>query len=168
LKHAAEKVVSAYATLDTPLGALLLGGDGSDVLLIGFPEGPNAVSPREGWVYDPGLYREARRQLADYFTGRRHGFDFPMRMIGTAFQKMVWEALLAIPFGVTRTYGAIAAEIGRPSAVRAVGAANGANPLPIVVPCHRLVSSTGGLIKFGGGLAAKRFLLDLENQARTS
>lgn len=86
-----------------------------------------------------------------------------MRMIGTDFQKAAWLALLKIPLGQTRTYASIAADIGRPKAVRAVGAANGANPLPIVVPCHRLLGANGSLIKFGGGLEVKRFLLDLES-----
>lgn len=165
MQHAAEKVVTDYAMLPSPVGRLLIGGDGTEVMLIGFPKGSRAVAPRDDWTRDDRLYPKARQQLIDYFAGRRRGFDFPMRLIGTDFQKSVWLALLSIPLGLTRTYASIAAEIGRPTAVRAVGAANGANPLPIVVPCHRLLGSDGSLVKFGGGLEAKRFLLDLESGA---
>ena len=119
-------------------------------MLIGFPTGCNAVTPIGAWRRDDTLYPAARRQLEDYFAGDRREFDFPMKLVGTAFQQRVWEALTAIPLGETRTYGAM-------------GAANGANPLPIVVPCHRLLGADGALIKFGGGLAVKRYLLDLEN-----
>jgi methylated-DNA-[protein]-cysteine S-methyltransferase len=163
MRHAAEKIVTDYAMLESPLGQLLVGGDREDVMLIGFPTGCNAVTPPAGWVQNDTLYPEARRQLTDYFKRQRRTFDFPMRLIGTDFQKEVWRALIAIPSGETRTYAAIAAQIGRHKAVRAVGAANGANPLPIVVPCHRLLGSNGSLIKFGGGLEAKRRLLDLES-----
>ena len=162
MRHAAEKIVTDYAMLKSPLGQLLVGGDRDDVMLIGCPIGCNAVTPPNDWNQNDALYPEARRQLTDYFTRQRRTFDFPMRFIGTDFQKEVWRALIAIPTGETRTYAAVAALIGRPKAVRAVGAANGANPLPIVVPCHRLLGSDGSLVKFGGGLEAKRYLLDLE------
>jgi methylated-DNA-[protein]-cysteine S-methyltransferase len=163
LRHAAEKYVTDYAIQESPVGRLLVGGHDGDVLLIGFPNGCNAVTPRDHWTRDDTLYPKARQELGDYFTGRRRNFDFSMRMVGTDFQKSVWLALLSIPAGETRTYASIATEIGRPKAVRAVGAANGANPLPIVIPCHRLLGSNGSLIKFGGGLEVKRYLLDLES-----
>jgi methylated-DNA-[protein]-cysteine S-methyltransferase len=163
MKHAAEKLVTDHAMLATPVGNLLIGGDGVSVMLIGFPTGCNAVTPIGAWRRDDTLYPAARRQLEDYFAGDRREFDFPMKLAGTAFQQRVWEALTAIPLGETRTYGAMAAAIGRPKAARAVGAANGAKPLPIVVPCHRLLGADGALIKFGGGLEVKRYLLDLEN-----
>lgn len=166
MRHAAEKHVTDYAMLATPVGRLLIGGDGEAVMLIGFPTGCNAVTPNDTWRRDDTLFPDARRQLEDYFKATRRDFDFPMKMVGTAFQQRVWNALLAIPMGETRTYGAIAAEIGRPKAARAVGAANGANPLPIVVPCHRLLGSNGALIRFGGGLEVKRYLLDFEQDPR--
>jgi methylated-DNA-[protein]-cysteine S-methyltransferase len=100
--------------------------------------------------------------LADYFQGRRRSFDLRLRPEGTEFQRSVWQALAAIPYGETRSYADIARAIGRPSATRAVGAANGANPLPIVLPCHRVVGANGSLTGFGGGLETKKFLLNLE------
>jgi len=105
---------------------------------------------------------ETERQLADYFAGRRTSFDLPLDFAGTEFQQKVWRALLTIPFGETRTYAQIARQIGHPSAVRAVGAANGRNPISIVAPCHRVIGSSGALTGFAGGLAAKAFLLRLE------
>lgn len=105
---------------------------------------------------------EAERQLRDYFAGARTAFNLPLDFQGTAFQKQVWAALLAIPFGETRSYGEIARQLGRPSASRAVGAANGKNPISIVAPCHRVVGSNGALTGFAGGLEAKALLLSLE------
>lgn len=105
---------------------------------------------------------EAARQLDDYFTGIRTSFDLPLDLVGTAFQLQAWQALAEIPYGTTVSYAQQAARIGRPAAVRAVGAANGRNPVPIVLPCHRIVGSDGSLTGFGGGLALKRRLLDLE------
>jgi len=104
----------------------------------------------------------AERQLAEYFSGRRKAFDLRLDFAGTEFQKKVWRALLTIPFGETRSYGEIAKQIGSPKAVRAVGAANGRNPISIVAPCHRVIGSTGKLTGFAGGLDTKAFLLDLE------
>jgi len=104
----------------------------------------------------------AMQQLAEYFDGSRKQFDLPLDFEGTIFQKSVWAALLRIPYGETRTYAQIAIEIGNPNATRAVGAANGKNPLSIIVPCHRVIGSSGGLTGFAGGLGIKRQLLDLE------
>ena len=109
---------------------------------------------------------ETERQLNEYFAGERREFSLRLDMRGTAFQKDVWEALLAIPYGETRSYGQIAKQIGRPSASRAVGAANGQNPIPIVVPCHRVIGSTGKLTGFGGGLDVKEKLLGIESQEK--
>jgi methylated-DNA-[protein]-cysteine S-methyltransferase len=108
------------------------------------------------------------RQLGEYFAGRRKTFDLELDVGGTAFQRSVWQALLTIPFGETRSYGEIARQIGKPIAVRAVGAANGKNPISIVMPCHRVIGSTGKLTGFAGGLDTKAFLLDFEraNAAR--
>lgn len=107
---------------------------------------------------------EAEQQLQDYFAGKRKEFSIPFDAVGTEFQKKVWQALLRIPFGQTRTYGEIAVEIGHPTAVRAVGAANGRNPISIMVPCHRVIGSTGKLTGFAGGLPTKSTLLDLESR----
>ena len=108
------------------------------------------------------LMLEALRQFRLYFAGKLQAFDLPLEMAGTDFQKRVWKALRNIPYGETRSYGQLAAEIGAPRAVRAVGAANGRNPIPIIVPCHRVIGASGKLVGFGGGLEWKRFLLDLE------
>jgi methylated-DNA-[protein]-cysteine S-methyltransferase len=110
---------------------------------------------------------EAERQLHDYFEGKLEKFSLPLDFEGTGFQKKVWNALVAIPFGETRTYAQIAAEIGHPDAVRAVGAANGRNPISIIAPCHRVIGSNGKLTGFAGGLKAKAFLLGLESKKRS-
>ena len=121
------------------------------------PLGPAIAAP------DHPLLNEAAAQLDAYFARRRRSFDLPLDFRGTPFQRSVWQALLTIPYGETRSYGAIARQIGRPSAVRAVGAANGRNPLSIIAPCHRVIGGGGALTGFAGGLAAKRLLLDLES-----
>jgi len=111
---------------------------------------------------DHPILVETERQLAEYFAGERRAFDVPLSFAGTDFQKRVWAALLAIPFGETRSYGEIADQLGNPGASRAVGAANGRNPISIIAPCHRVVGSNGKLTGFAGGLEAKAYLLDLE------
>jgi methylated-DNA-[protein]-cysteine S-methyltransferase len=110
---------------------------------------------------------DVERQLRAYFAGEREGFDVPLRPAGTPFQLAVWEALRAIPYAETRSYAQQAAAVGRPRAVRAVGAANGRNPIAIIVPCHRVVGADGGLTGYGGGIAQKRWLLDHERRTRT-
>ncbi|HWA00241.1 MAG TPA: methylated-DNA--[protein]-cysteine S-methyltransferase [Caulobacterales bacterium] len=105
---------------------------------------------------------ETRRQLDAYFAGKRTSFDLPLAPSGTPFQLKVWKALSRIPYGATRSYGQIAAEVGAPQASRAVGAANGRNPIPVIVPCHRVIGADGSLTGFGGGMERKRFLLQLE------
>ncbi len=114
---------------------------------------------------DHAILQETERQLGAYFSGDRKAFTVPLDFRGTDFQKMVWKALLTIPFGQTRSYGEIAHQIGKPSASRAVGAANGKNPISIIAPCHRVIGSTGRLTGFAGGLVAKQALLDLEARA---
>jgi methylated-DNA-[protein]-cysteine S-methyltransferase len=113
---------------------------------------------------DHSVLCETERQLGDYFCGRLRAFNLPLDFTGTDFQKSVWTALLTIPFGETRSYGEIARQIGRPSASRAVGAANGKNPISIITPCHRVIGSNGTLTGFAGGLAAKKHLLGIEQQ----
>jgi methylated-DNA-[protein]-cysteine S-methyltransferase len=152
----------AYTHLESPIGPLLLAGDGEALHLISFPEGKRARRPLESWRHDPSAFVGPSAQIDAYFAGRLREFDLPLVFNGTEFQKSVWTALRTVPFGAVASYGAIARSIGRPTASRAVGAANGANPLPIVVPCHRVIGSTGGLTGFGGGMETKRFLLDHE------
>jgi methylated-DNA-[protein]-cysteine S-methyltransferase len=120
------------------------------------------IDPLSGTRQTNSLLDGAALQLEEYFSGRRRVFGLPLDLLGTEFQKRVWCALLQIPFGETRTYGDVARAIGAPRAVRAVGAANGANPIAILVPCHRVIASDGGLCGYGGGLDLKRRLLEHE------
>jgi len=153
----------AFTTIDSPVGPLLLAASDEGLHAIGFSRSRHPV-PRGGdWREgDHRLLREARRQLDEYFAGRRRSFELPLAPRGTGFQREVWHALTTIPYGETVSYAQLAARIGRPKAMRAVGAANGRNPLPIVLPCHRVIGADGSLTGFGGGLDAKRFLLQLE------
>ena len=151
-----------YCYLDTPIGELLLAGEDGALAMIGFPKGSMRREPEPHWIFNEKPLAEARRQLDEYFAGKRREFDLPLQLNGTEFQVSVLEALQEIPYGQTESYGEIAKKIGRPKAVRAVGAANGRNPIPIVVPCHRVIGSTGDLTGFGGGLDTKEALLRLE------
>jgi len=151
-----------YSYLDSPVGPLLLAGLTSELRLVGFSTGPKAQGPPANWVRDDVPFAEAKRQLTEYFEGARRTFNLPLAPRGTAFQQRVWRALAAIPYGETRSYGDIARAIGNPRAAMAVGGANGKNPLPIIVPCHRVIGGDGQLIGFGGGLPTKRYLLNLE------
>lgn len=151
-----------YTLMPSPVGTLLLAGQGDALALIRFGADDDAGGPGPDWVRGDGAFVAAKGQLAEYFAGRRRRFDLPLRPTGTPFQLAVLEALRSIPYGETKSYADIAAQIGRPRAVRAVGAANGRNPLPIVIPCHRVIGSDGSLTGFGGGLAVKRHLLALE------
>jgi methylated-DNA-[protein]-cysteine S-methyltransferase len=147
-----------FTFIDSPIGPLLAVRDGEAIVQISFA--PSQA--RDEWTRNDDRFDDVRRALNGYFAGAVTTFDLPLQPRGTDFQTSVWRALLAIPFGTTTTYGALARTIGKPDAVRAVGAANGANPLPIVVPCHRVIGSNGSLTGFGGGLPAKRWLLDHE------
>lgn len=153
-----------YTYADSPVGALLLAGSGPAVEIIGFANGSQARRPEPDWQRNDEAFPAAKVQLGEYFDGKRQCFDFPLQASGTSFQLAVLEALRRIPYAATRSYAEIAAAIGRPKAVRAVGAANGRNPLPIAIPCHRVIGKDGGLTGFGGGLETKRYLLDLERQ----
>ncbi len=156
-------------TVPSPLGDLVVEGHERAVTAIHFPGRVPAgadVDPAPDGHSAPAPLQEARRQLGAYFAGERHDFDLPLEPErGGDFDRLVWGELARIPYGETRTYGDIARAIGRPTSVRAVGSANGRNPIPIVVPCHRVVGADGTLTGFGGGLPAKRLLLDLERQA---
>jgi methylated-DNA-[protein]-cysteine S-methyltransferase len=152
-----------YTTMDTPIGELTLLGD--DDALVGVWMGPK--EPEPGWVRDDAALAEPVRQLEEYFAGERTDFDLPLQPRGTEFQQRVWNLLREIPYGETTTYGALALRLGNPKSVRAVGLANGRNPLPIVVPCHRVIGADGSLVGFGGGLDRKRALLSLEGNRAT-
>jgi methylated-DNA-[protein]-cysteine S-methyltransferase len=145
--------------LESPIGPLLLVADEGGLTYIGLPKRGAVQAAPEGSQQAPAKLRAARHQFEEYFAGTRHAFDLPLHPHGTPFQLEVWGALLAIEYGATTSYAAVAQRIGRPNAVRAVGAANGANPLSIVVPCHRVIGSDGDLTGYGGGLPAKRWLL---------
>ncbi len=151
-----------YCHIASPIGELLLAGEENALAMIGFPKGSMRRDPEPEWIYNEKPFADAKRQLGEYFAGTRKTFDLPLRLSGTEFQVSVLEALQTIPYGETTSYGAIAKQIGRPKAVRAVGAANGRNPIPIVVPCHRVIGSGGDLTGFGGGLDTKEALLRLE------
>ena len=151
-----------YRYIDSPVGQLLLAGDESGLKFIGFPQGKGQLTPDPLWQLDPVCFSDAESQLSEYFEGNRRVFELRLAPDGTEFQLQVLQALQTIPSGETRSYGEIAQQIGRPDAVRAVGAANGRNPLPIVIPCHRVIGADGSLTGFGGGLETKLFLLELE------
>ena len=151
-----------YCYVSSPIGDLLVAGDADGLEFLGFPSGKMRRDPEPDWIFNEQPFVETRRQLDEYFLGERKVFDLPLRLSGTEFQVQVLEELLRIPYGETTSYGDIAKRIGRPKAVRAVGAANGRNPLPIVVPCHRVIGSHGDLTGFGGGLDTKAALLRLE------
>jgi len=154
-----------YRYIDSPIGRLLLAGDGDGLKIIGFPGGKGKVAVATGWELASDCFADAEVQLLEYFAGRRRQFELQLAPTGGCFQLAVLPALQTIPHGETRSYRYIARQVGRPQAVRAVGAANGRNPLPIVIPCHRVIGADGSLTGFGGGLAAKRFLLELEGVA---
>lgn len=155
----------AYKTVATPVGQLKLVASGAKLAAILWEnDRPDRVrlGPMQEEPQRPVLL-EAERQLGEYFAGTRDRFELPLEFAGTEFQKQVWSALLTIPYGETRSYSDIAAQIGRAKAVRAVGAANGRNPISIVAPCHRVVGASGDLTGFAGGLRAKSLLLALES-----
>ena len=151
-----------YCYLTTPIGDLLLAGDDAALSLVAFPEGSMRRDPEPDWIYSEKPFANARQQLTEYFAGTRKDFDLPLSLAGTEFQLRVLDELRRIPYGETTSYGDIAARIGKPKAMRAVGAANGRNPIPIIVPCHRVIGRSGDLTGFGGGLDAKQALLQLE------
>jgi methylated-DNA-[protein]-cysteine S-methyltransferase len=151
-----------YCYKSTPVGELLLAGDGTALEVIGFPQGAMRREPDKDWIFNEKPFAAASHQIDEYFEGGRRHFDVPLRPAGTEFQLRVLEELQKIPYGETASYREVAERIGRPRAVRAVGAANGRNPLPIVIPCHRVIGANGDLTGFGGGLETKKALLRLE------
>ncbi|MHA6203126.1 methylated-DNA--[protein]-cysteine S-methyltransferase [Dyella soli] len=153
-----------YDEWASPVGVLRLVADDECLREIWFPHGRHRQLQPPHWRHAAEPLARARQQLEEYFAGTREQFDLPLRPIGTPFQREVWWELARIPYGATISYGELARRIGQPAAVRAVGAANGRNPLPIVLPCHRVIGSDGSLTGFGGGLPTKRFLLSLESR----
>ncbi len=155
-----------YTTMSSPIGELTLVGSDRGIAEIAWAN-EHSSRIRAGAAKadaDHPVLLDAQRQLDEYFAGSRKRFDVKLDLLGTTFQKSVWNALLTIPFGETRTYGEIAKALGNANAMRAVGAANGRNPIPIIVPCHRVIGASGALTGFGGGLETKAHLLDLERR----
>ena len=159
-----------YIEFDTPIGSLVVTSDRDAVTGVYMESQRHAPVDRSAWVHDEGgecaVLLAARTQLTEYFAGERTEFAVPLRAAGTDVQKTVWRALGRIPYGETRSYGAIAKEIGNPKASRAVGSANGRNPIPIIVPCHRVIGADGSLTGFGGGIERKEWLLAHEARVK--
>lgn len=150
-----------FRSIDSPVGLLTLAG--SDGRLMHLRMVDQTYEPsHDGWESDDGAFPDAVEQLESYFAGRLFDFDLDLDLVGTTFQRNVWAALLTIPYGQTRSYGEIATQIGAPGAFRAVGLANGHNPIGIIVPCHRVIGANGSLTGYGGGLDRKRALLAME------
>jgi methylated-DNA-[protein]-cysteine S-methyltransferase len=158
----AEPETLYHATIASPVGDLLLISDGERLRGLHMQDGrrPRHVEP--DWLGAVEPFAGAREQLGEYFAGERTEFDLPLAPEGTPFQERVWRALRAIPYGQTASYGDLADRIGQPTASRAVGLANGRNPISIIVPCHRVIGASGKLTGYAGGIERKRFLLELE------
>lgn len=154
--------MTRHAIVDSPVGTLTLVADGPSLIGLYMEEQRHRPDQALFGVYEDEGFEDVKEQLAEYFAGERTVFELDLDPRGTEFQTRVWKELLTIPSGQTRTYGELAADLGNPKASRAVGLANGKNPIGIIVPCHRVVGSTGDLTGYGGGLARKRWLLDLE------
>jgi len=154
-----------WCETDTPVGRLLLAGDAAALRLVHFQSGPHPVRPPPQWREDGVPFARTLAQLGEYFGGARRSFRLRLAPQGTTFQLAVWQALRSIPFGQTVSYAELARRLGNARGARAVGLANGANPLPIIVPCHRVIGADGSLTGFGGGLYIKRALLSLEGAA---
>ena len=159
-----------YRYLDSPFGRVLVAGDGDSLQWLSFTTGRQKATSLSEWTEDnrDTLLREAGRELEAYFAGKRERFDLPLAPQGTAFQKRVWKKLVSIPYGKTVSYSELARRIGRPGAFRAVGAANGQNPISVIIPCHRVLGKNGDLTGYGGGLDVKRRLLELERWSNES
>jgi methylated-DNA-[protein]-cysteine S-methyltransferase len=156
-----------FRTVDSPVGPLTLAGQGRRLMHLRMADQTYEPS-HDGWEPDETAFPDAVEQLEEYFAGTRTEFELELELVGTAFQRRVWGALLTIPYGETRSYGDIARQIGSPGAFRAVGLANGHNPIGIIVPCHRVIGSNGSLTGYGGGLDRKRSLLQLEKSQNST
>ncbi|WP_151525722.1 methylated-DNA--[protein]-cysteine S-methyltransferase [Serinicoccus kebangsaanensis] len=160
--------MTVHLMIDSPLGPLRLTSDGEHLTGVYFTEhrhAPDDLGEEVGEGEAPDVLVQASRQLADYFAGVRTDFDLPLASVGTDFQRRVWDLLRTIPYGQTWSYGQLAQALGQPGASRAVGLANGRNPISIVVPCHRVIGSSGDITGYGGGVQRKQALLDLESRA---
>lgn len=153
-----------YRTIDSPIGLLTLAGRSPALMNLRMVDQTYEPS-RAGWTPDPAAFSDVVEQLAAYFAGELTDFDVELDMRGTEFQRRVWNALLTIRYGQTQSYGEIAEQIGAPGAARAVGLANGRNPIAVIVPCHRVIGAGGSLTGYGGGLDRKRTLLELEKRS---
>jgi methylated-DNA-[protein]-cysteine S-methyltransferase len=156
--------LTSYTIMKSPIGPLMLAGDERGLRLVHFMTGRRPKSPQRDWTEDKTPFKEVVRQLEAYFDGKLKDFDLPLILDGTSFQLLVWNNLRKIPYGETVSYGQLAKRIGSPDAARAVGLANGSNPIPIIIPCHRVIGSNGDLTGFGGGLPLKKKLLALESR----
>lgn len=152
--------------LESPIGDLLVVGDGEHVTRLYLPNHKRGVMPDDSWRRSKTPFEQAQQELAEYFAGERRTFEVPLRAAGTPFQQRVWQELVRIPFGVTISYAELARRVGQPNASRAVGNANGRNPISIIVPCHRVIGADGRLTGYAGGLDNKRWLLDWERGER--
>lgn len=152
-----------YTSMRSPIGELLLLGDGDALCGLYMQEGRKPVEIAPRWERSAAPFTDVQAQLREYFAGERVAFDTPLAMSGTPFERRVWRALTDIPYGQTVSYGEIATRVGQPSAARAVGLANGRNPIAVIVPCHRVIGANGTLTGYGGGLERKRLLLELES-----
>lgn len=161
----APAVAVYWCETDSPVGRLLLAGSRDALQRVHCQAGPRPLRAPPGWRHYPRAFAAALAQLREYFAGERRTFELPLAPAGTPFQQAVWLALRAIPYGETVSCGELARRLGRPGSARAVGLANGTNPLPIIVPCHRVIGADGSLTGFGGGLSIKRALLSLEGAA---
>jgi methylated-DNA-[protein]-cysteine S-methyltransferase len=154
----------SYTTIDSPVGNLLMAADAQGLRLVSFASSKRAEPVHPEWKEDKTPFAEVIRQLLAYFAGELREFDLPLAPEGTEFQLRVWNCLRTIPYGETISYAQLAQKIGNSQAVRAVGLANGSNPIPIIIPCHRVIGSDGSLVGFGGGLSNKKKLLALESR----
>ena len=159
---------TCFTIIDSPVGQLFVQGDGESVTGLYLPQHKWWARPAPSWEETDAPFATVREQLAQYFAGERQQFDVPIKMAGTPFQQRVWQELIGIPFGMTITYGELALRVGNPAASRAVGAANGRNPISIIVPCHRVIGSTGKLTGYGGGVDKKQWLLEWERRGMTA
>jgi methylated-DNA-[protein]-cysteine S-methyltransferase len=155
-----------YRIIESPVGFLTIAGDDDAITGVRMENHAHPPAHLDGWEPDPGAFPDVVDQLGAYFAGELTDFDVRLRLEGTDFQRRVWAGLLEIPYGETISYGELATRIGRPTAFRAVGLANGRNPVSIIVPCHRVIGAGGALTGYGGGLENKRTLLDLERAHR--
>lgn len=155
-----------FDEMHSPVGLLWLSADEHGVREVRFEQQWRLRTGEGRWEHSPRHLAPVRRQLEEYFAGTRQHFDLTLNLLGTDFQRDVWHALATIPYGITTTYGTLSQEVNRPKASRAVGAANGRNPVSIILPCHRVIGSNGTLTGFGGGLPAKQWLLEHEARYR--